>query len=272
MTIFQSFILGIVQGLTEFLPVSSSGHLVLVPYWLGWQIPTDQAFVFDVLVQVGTLVAVFAYFWEDVMKLTRAALTGLVRREPFADPDSRMAWYIVLATIPAGIVGLGIKDLVEAAFNSVPETAFELLITAGLLVVAERIGRRDRSLTDFNGWDALVMGLFQVIAIFPGISRSGSTIVGGMIRNLDRAAAARFSFLMSIPIMLAAGLLSILDLVKMPNLAGFLPQIIVGFVTSAVVGYLSIRWLLGYLTKRPLFVFAVYVSVVGVVTLVSLMF
>ena len=236
MTIFQAFILGIVQGLTEFLPVSSSGHLVLVPYWLGWQIPAEQAFVFDVLVQVGTLVAVFAFFWDDVMKLTRAALTGLVRREPFTDPDSRMAWYIVLATIPAGIVGLGIKDWVEAAFNSVSETAFELLITAVLLVVAERIGRRDRSLKDFNWLDALVMGFFQVIAIFPGVSRSGSTIVGGMIRNLDRAAAARFSFLMSIPIMLAAGLLSTLDLVQMPNLAGFLPQIMIGFVTSAVVG------------------------------------
>ena len=112
--IFQAFILGIVQGLTEFLPVSSSGHLVLVPYWLGWQIPAEQAFVFDVLVQVGTLVAVFAFFWDDVMKLTRAAFTGLVRREPFADPDARMAWYIVLATIPAGLVGLGIKDWVEA--------------------------------------------------------------------------------------------------------------------------------------------------------------
>jgi undecaprenyl-diphosphatase len=270
MTLFQAFILGIVQGLTEFLPVSSSGHLVLAPYWLGWDIAADQAFVFDVLVQMGTLVAVFIFFWQDVVQITRSAIHGLVQRQPFADPQARMAWYLLLATIPAGIAGLWLKDIVEAAFNSVRGTAIELLITAALLVVAERVGRRDRTVDHINWLDALIIGCFQIIAIFPGVSRSGSTIVGGMIRNLDRPAAARFSFLMSIPIMLAAGLLSTIDLLKMPGLGGFLPQILTGFVTSAIVGYLSIRWLLGYLAKRPLFVFAGYVAIVGVVTLVSL--
>ncbi len=270
MTIFQSFLLGIVQGLTEFLPVSSSGHLVLVPYWLGWNIPAEQEFIFDVLVQMGTLVAVFIYFWQDVVEITRSAISGLVQRRPFADPHARMAWYLLLATIPAGLFGLLFKDVIEAAFNSVLETAIELVLTGLLLVIAERVGRRDRTLEQVTWLDALVMGCFQIIAIFPGISRSGSTIVGGMMRNLDRPAAARFSFLMSIPIMLAAGLLSTLDLLKMPGLSEFLPQILVGFVTSAVVGYLSIRWLVGYLAKRPLFVFTVYLSVIGGVTLISL--
>lgn len=270
MTIFQSFILGIIQGLTEFIPVSSSGHLVLAPYWLGWEIPADQAFVFDVLVQMGTLVAVFIYFWQDVVQITQAAIGGLVRGKPFAEAEARMAWYLLLATIPAGIFGLLWKDTIEAAFNSVWGTSFELLITAVLLVVAEQMGRRNRTLESLNWLDALVMGFFQVVAIFPGVSRSGSTIVGGMVRNLDRPAAARFSFLMSIPIMLAAGGLSLFDLAGLSGVREFLPQVLVGFVTSAVVGYLSIRWLLGYLAKRPLWVFAGYVAVVGMVTIISL--
>ncbi len=260
------------QGLTEFLPVSSSGHLVLVPYWLGWELPAEQAFIFDVLVQMGTLVAVFIYFWKDIVKITQSAIRCLLERRPFDEPDARMAWYLLLATIPAGLFGLLFKDAVEAAFNSIRGTSIELLITAGLLILAERVGRRDRSMAHVNWLDALVIGLFQVIAIFPGVSRSGSTIVGGMFRNLDRPAAARFSFLMSIPIMLAAGLLSAIDLVQLPGMGDFLPQIIVGFVTSAGVGYLSIRWLLGFLAKRPLFVFAVYVTVIAVGTLVSLAF
>lgn len=257
------------QGLTEFLPVSSSGHLVLAKYWLGWEIDPHQAFLFDVLVQMGTLVAVFVYFWKDLTGITRAALTGLRQRQPLADPQARLAWYLVLATIPAGLAGLGLKDAVEAAFNSVPGTSIELLITAGLLVLAERVGRRDRSMEQVNWVDSLVIGVFQIIAIFPGVSRSGSTIVGGMVRNLDRPAAARFSFLMSIPIMLAAGLLSTLDLVQMPGMVEFLPQVLIGFITSAVVGYLSIRWLLGFLAKRPLWAFAGYVAVIAVVSLIS---
>lgn len=272
MTIFQAFILGIVQGLTEFLPVSSSGHLVLIPYWLGWQLQADQAFIFDVLVQMGTLVAVFVYFWQDVVGIVRAILVGLWQRKPFDEPYARLGWQVVLATIPAGLGGLLIKDLVEQAFGSTGATGVFLLITAVLLVVAERVGKRTRAMEQLTWGDAFWIGCFQLLAVFPGVSRSGSTIAGGVTRNLERLAAARFSFLMSIPIMLAAGGLSLLDLLKMPGFGAFWPQIVVGFVTSAVVGYLSIRWLLGYLAKRPLYVFAGYVAVVGVVTLISLAF
>ncbi|NUM44415.1 MAG: undecaprenyl-diphosphatase UppP [Anaerolineales bacterium] len=270
MTIFQAFILGIVQGLTEFLPVSSSGHLVLAPYWFGWEIPAEQAFIFDVLVQMGTLVAVFVYFWADVVGITRAIVLGLWQRKPLDDPYARLGWQVFVATVPAGLGGLLIKDVVAQVFESVGATAMFLFVTAGLLLVAERVGKRDRPVEAMTWADAVMIGFFQLLAVFPGVSRSGSTIAGGMTRNLERPAAGRFSFLMSIPIMLAAGAVSLVDLAGMPGVGAFLPQIAVGFVTAGVVGYLSIRWLLGYLAKRPLFVFAGYVTVMGGVTLLSL--
>ena len=258
MTILQSIILGIVQGLTEFLPISSSAHLVLTPYLFGWQIPADDAFIFDVLVQLGTLVAVIAYFWADLWAIVKAFLTGIWRKQPFADAQARLGWYIILATLPAVLGGFLIKDMVEAAFDSPIATALFLLVTAALLVAAERVGRRTSQMQAMNWIDAVIIGVFQLLAVFPGVSRSGSTIAGGMFRNLDRTSAARFSFLMSIPAMLGAGVLASIDLARMPNFASQLPTLAAGFVAAAVVGYLSIRWLLGYLTRRPLYIFAIY--------------
>src|SRR5512147_193286 len=180
MTLFQSIFLGIIQGLTEFIPVSSSAHLVLVPYLLKWQIPANVAFAFDVWVQVATLFGVFIYFWKDLVGIIRAFFTCLWQRQPFGDPVARLGWYLILATIPAGLLGLGIKQIVEKTFSSPVATAFFLLVTAGLLLIAERIGKRDRGFESINWKDALRMGIFQGIAIFPGVSRSGSTITGGM--------------------------------------------------------------------------------------------
>ena len=258
MTLLQSIILGIIQGLTEFLPISSSAHLVLVPYLLNWDIPAEEAFVFNVLVQVATLVAVIAYFWQDLITILRAWLVGLRQRKPFEDPSARLGWFLLLATLPAGVIGLAIKDLVELAFASPVAVAFFLLVTAALLVIAERAGKRSRPLAALKWVDALWIGFGQAIAIFPGISRSGATISAGMLRDLERPAAARFAFLMSIPIMLAAGLYAGLDLVQMPNFTALLPVFIPGFIAAAVVGYLSIRWLLGFLVQRSLYGFAIY--------------
>ena len=268
MTILQSLILGIIQGLTEFLPISSSAHLVLVPYLLKWNIPAEEAFIFNVLVQDGTLVAVIAYFWKDLWAIVRGFVQGLLIRQPFAEADSRMGWYLILATIPAGILGLSIKDLVEEAFASPTATAVFLLVTAGLLLAAERIGKRSRSFESLHWKDAVWMGAAQALAIFPGISRSGATITGGMLRDLDRPFAARFSFLMSIPVMLAAGLVALLDLFDLPNLSGMLLPVTVGFITAAITGYLSIRWLLAYLTRKSLGGFAVYCIAAGLTAFV----
>jgi undecaprenyl-diphosphatase len=268
MTIIQSILLGIVQGLTEFLPISSSGHLVIIPKLLGWQIPAQEAFIFDVLVQVATLLAVIAYFWQELITIIQAFFAGLVRRAPFEDPFSRLGWYLILATIPAGVIGLMIKDLVEQAFNSLAAAGFFLLITAGLLLLAERLGNRGRGIDQLNWVDAIWIGFFQALAIFPGVSRSGATITGAMLRGLERPSSARFSFLMSIPIMLAAGLSASLDLFNLPDVLSSLPVFIPGFVTAAVVGYISIRWLIGYLTHHPLTVFSVYCALVGTVAIV----
>ncbi|MCX6055756.1 MAG: undecaprenyl-diphosphatase UppP [Chloroflexi bacterium] len=269
MTILQSIILGIVQGLTEFLPISSSAHLVLIPHFLGWSIPESQVFPFDMLVQLGTLAAVIIYFWSDLWKIIKSFIQGLVSRKPSKDPNSRMGWYLILASIPASISGLLLKDKVAAVFNDPHATAYFLFGTAALLILAETIGKRSRSLGEIKWFDALWIGIFQAIAIFPGISRSGSTIAGGMTRNMDRPSAARFSFLMSIPIMIGAGLVSISDVLKMPDLGKFLPVLVVGFITALLVGYLSIHWLLNFLTKRSFFMFAGYCVLLAVAVLVT---
>ncbi|HNR01729.1 MAG TPA: undecaprenyl-diphosphatase UppP [Anaerolineaceae bacterium] len=268
MSFLQSLILGIIQGLTEFLPISSSAHLVLVPFILNWSIPENQIFPFDVLVQLGTLAAVIIYFWRDLWRIIKAFVMGIIQRKPFAGEDARMGWYLVLATIPAGLAGVFLKDRVEAAFNDPRLTAFFLFITAIFLVAAEFFGRRSRPLEKMTWKDALWIGVFQAFSIFPGISRSGSTITGGMTRNFDRPSAARFAFLMSIPIMLAAGIFSLPDLLDVPDLKSFLPIIIVGFIAAGLVGYLSIRWLLSFLTKRSLLYFAAYCVLLGSAVLI----
>ena len=269
MTLFQAFILGIVQGLTEFLPISSSGHLVLVPFLFGWELNPEQVFPFDTLVQMGTLVAGIIYVWKDLVSIVIAVFKGLADRKPFGTQDARLGWLLVLATIPAGLAGLLLEDMVEAAFHSARATAFFLLVTAALLLIAEWLGKRSREMDSMTWKDALWIGLAQVLSLFPGVSRSGSTIAGGMTRDLKRSDAARFSFLMSVPIMLAAGGYSVYKLLKMPGLADFLPVMAVGFLTAGLVGYLSIRWLLGYLQNHSLKGFAIYVTVVAAVILVT---
>lgn len=268
MNIFQSIILGIIQGITEFIPISSSAHLVLAPYWFNWNLPEEQIFVFDILVQLGTLAAVIVYFWKDLLHIVVAAYRGLVARKPFENPEARLGWMVVLATIPAGLAGVFIKDTVESVFNSPMTTAYLLLGTSALLVLAEILGKRKKTLSEIGWLDALIIGIFQAISIFPGISRSGATITGGLIRKLDRTSAARFSFLMSIPVMLAAGGIAMMDLLDVSNLTSFLPVIIAGVVTAAIVGFLSIKWLLSYLRNHSLYGFAIYCVIVWLVTLI----
>lgn len=267
MTLIQSILLGIIQGLTEFLPISSSAHLVITPYILGWNIPEESAFIFDVLVQLGTLVAVIAYFWRDLIAIMKAFVLGLWHKQPFTEAQSRLGWLLIAATIPAVLAGMLFKNLVEQAFSSPPTTAIFLIITAAFLVIAERLGKKIRHIEHLKWEDALVIGLFQAISLFPGISRSGSTITGGMLRSFDRNSAARFSFLMSVPVMLGAGGLAVIDLIQLPDFASQLPTLLVGFVVAMVVGYFSIRWLLGYLTRHSFYGFAAYCLVASAITL-----
>jgi undecaprenyl-diphosphatase len=269
MTILQSIILGIVQGITEFIPISSSGHLVAVPFLFGWDLPEDDQFIFNVLVQVASILAVILYFWKDLSQITVAFFAGLITRKPFENLTSRMGWFLILATIPAGIFGLFLRDTVEAAFTSPVATAVALLFTALLLITGEYGGRKNRGIEKMNWIDAVMMGMFQVLALFPGVSRSGSTITGGMIRNLERPAAARFSFLMAVPIMLAAGVLAFFDLLAVPNLFEILPTFLAGFAASAAAGYVSIHWLLKFLARSPMYLFSGYLISLSAVILIS---
>ncbi len=266
MSILQALILGIVQGLTEFLPISSSAHLVLVPFFFGWVFPQDQAFAFDVIVQLGTLAAVIVYFWKDLWQIIRGFIQGILTRKPFESLESRLGWYLILATIPAGLFGVLIKSQVEAAFGSPFATGLFLLATAGLLIAGEQLGKKERGLGSLSWLDALVMGLGQAAAVFPGISRSGATISAGLLRGLDRPSAARFSFLMAVPIMIAAGGFSILDLIKLPDLGSFLLPLGAGFLAAAVVGFLAIHLLLKLISRASFTGFALYCIGLSILT------
>jgi undecaprenyl-diphosphatase len=258
MTTFHAFLLGIIQGLTEFIPVSSTAHLLIGQRLLG--LPADDAmFSFLVIVQLGTIVSLVIFYWRDLLRLVQAFFA-----KPFSTPENKLAWYIIIATIPALLAGYLLKDAVETLFKQpMLEAAIRLFSAAVLITLAELLTSKNRSLDSMTWLDALITGLFQIIAVFPGASRSGSTISGGMFRGFDRPAAARFAFLMSVPVLLAAGGYETLDVLKMPNLSQFLPLLAVGFVTAAIVGWFAIKWLIDYLSKHSLYVFAAYCAVVG---------
>ena len=265
----QALVLGIVQGLTEFLPVSSSAHLVLVPWWLGWSFPPDAAFAFDVLVQLGTLVAVILFFARDLAEIGRAAFQGMLHRRPLESPLASRFWYLALATLPAVVAGLALKDIVEAAFANPAATSAFLLVTAAGLTLAERAAYSSRTLESMGGGDAWWIGVAQAVALFPGISRSGATMAAGRARGFLRPEAARFSFLMSIPVMLGAGLLTLGDLLALPTAKDLALPLAAGFLAAAVVGYLSIRWMLAFVARRPLTVFSVYCLLAGLAGLAT---
>lgn len=265
MDLFQAFILGLVQGATEYIPVSSSAHLVLVPWLLGWP---DASFAFEVLVQWGTLVGVFVYFWRDIWAIIQGVLQGLIRQKPAATFEARLGWLVVVATLPAVILGILFKDYFEAAFDAPALVGALLILTAALLVIAEWFGSRQRELEQLNWLDAFIIGLWQATAMLPGVSRSGATIGGAVLRQFNRAAAARFSFLMSIPALLGAGVVALSDLLEAGAFAAELPAISVGFVAAAISGYLCIRWLLHYLQRHSLYVFAAYCVAASLLTIV----
>lgn len=263
MSFFQAVVLGIVQGATEFLPISSSGHLVLVPWLLGWSFEPQAAFIFDVLVQWGTLAAVIWYFRKDLLELASAAVRGLSGGSPWKEHEARLAWLIIAASVPAAAAGYFLKDAVASTFDNPAAASGFLLGTAALLFLSEFIRTKERNMESAGLIDAIWIGMFQILALFPGISRSGSTIAGGLLRGFSRRDAARFSFLMSIPIMLGAGMLAILDLGESGNSFNQLPTLLVGAAAAAIVGYLSIRWLLSFISTHSLKPFAWYCLAVG---------
>ena len=264
MNFIEAIVLGIIQGLTEFIPVSSTAHLLISQTIL--KLPANDAmFSFLVIVQLGTIVSLFAFYWKDLISIAKAMLD--FRR---STPERDLGIYIVVATIPALIAGYLLKDAVEALFKQpMLQASIRLFTAAVLLTLAEWFTKKNRTLDTMTWPDALFIGVMQIIAVFPGASRSGTTISGGMFRGFERASAARFAFLMSVPVLLAAGGYEMLDVIRMPNLGEFLPLHVVGFVTAAIVGWFAIKWLIDYLSKRSLYVFAIYCAVVGIACLAA---
>jgi len=250
MTILQAFVLGIVQGLTEFLPISSSGHLVLMNHLLGIQI---HDIAFEVAVHVGTLIAVIIYFRSDLLVILTDIFKGGDMR--------RVAWMLLLAMVPTGIIGLGLDRIITRLFQSPLYTAFGLLATSLILFVAEKVRGGSRLLINVRWVDAIYIGIMQGVAIIPGISRSGATISTGLIVGMNRDAAARFSFLLSIPAILAASMLHLRDFVSLET--GQILPFVVGVVASMASGYIAIGTMMYVLRKGRLYGFSVYTLLLG---------
>jgi undecaprenyl-diphosphatase len=265
MTTLQAFILGLVQGLTEFLPVSSSGHLVLLPWWLGWDNP---GLAFDALLHWGTLLAVVIFFWRAWWEMLMA-LVRKVRGKPVQGKDLLLL-AILVGTIPAARRGFLLEDFFESLFGQPAAVAVFMIVTGFLLMFAEwwtRSHRQGRPMEKLSYLDAIFVGVGQALAIAPGISRSGSTIAAGLVRGLDRPTAARFSFLLGTPIIFGAGLLKLKDLVEMGVSGSGMTPLVVGFLTAFISGILAIRYLLRYLQNHTLNVFAYYVWAVALLSL-----
>lgn len=273
MTFINAVILGIIQGLTEFIPVSSTAHLLIGQALLGIPSSDIRIFSFHVIIQLGTVLALLLFFWKDIWAILQAFFRGLWTRKPFETHDSLIGWLLIVATIPALIVGFLLKDLMGVLFRSpILIAAIRLLMSAVLLGIVEYFGRHERKLESASWTDAIVIGFFQILAIFPGASRSGSTIAGGILRGFDRPSAARMAFLMSAPILTAAGAYEAMQVIQMPGTREFLPYLAVGFITAGVVGWLSIKWLMDFLRNHSIYLFAGYCAVAGLICLIISLF
>lgn len=264
MTPIQAVVLAAVQGITEFLPISSSGHLILVPYFLGWK---DQGLAFDIATNTGTLLAIVAYFHRDLRDLIVGFFTGAPRSRDGRFAPRPMAINIVLGTIPAGLAGLLFHDWIATEARNPLLIACTTFFYGLLLWFADRIGRKERGLGDVTWRDALIIGIAQAMALVPGTSRSGITITAALLLGLARPAAASFTFLLSVPISVLVALKDVKDLLENPVGTGELAMMGIGLFVSAIVGYAVIAWLLSWLRRRSLTVFVVYRVALAIVIL-----
>lgn len=269
--LLQAIVLGVVQGLTEFLPVSSSGHLLLGQYFFG--LDQDRfGLSFDVALHMGTLVAVVSYFWRDLSRMAFAFFRSFSHRDLTNDADQRMAYLIIASTVPAALIGFLFEGFFEDTVRSPWVVVFNFVLIGTLFIVGEVVGGKTRRASKLRFGEAVGIGFAQAAALVPGVSRSGATITLGLFLGLRREEAARFSFLMSVPIIAGAGSLKVGEVISQGMDAAQVLLFVVGFVTSAAVGYVTIRFLLNYLTNHSLRAFAFYrFGVAGVVALLLLL-
>jgi undecaprenyl-diphosphatase len=268
--ILQAVVLGVVEGVTEFLPVSSTGHLTLAEGLMGLPVDDPGVTAFTAVIQVGAIIAVLVYFRSDILRLLRAWGRGLRSREARADPDHRLAWYVIAGSLPLGVVGFLARDLVSGPLRSLWVVAGALVAWSAVMVLAERRGTRERGEAQLTLRDALVIGLVQCVALVPGVSRSGATISAGLLRGLDRVAATRLSFFLSVPALTAAGAYEALGSAgDIAGSVGWGPTLVATLV-SLVVAYACIAWLLRFVAHHPLSVFVGYRVALGVLLAVLL--
>ncbi len=270
MTIVQAIILGIVQGLTEFLPISSSGHLLLVPWLFNWHFlleNPDLNKTFDVALHLGTFVAVVLYFWREIGRLIRAWVRSISRRS-LGEPEARLAWLLIVSTIPAALAGVLLEDFITNTLGKPWMIGVALIVFAGFMYLIDHVAKLDRDLEALTWLDALLIGVAQALALLPGVSRSGITMMVGLLVRLDRESAARYSFLMSIPVIGGAAAYKGLEVARNGLPSGTATPFIAGMVAAALSGIAAIWFTLAYLKRHNFNLFVVYRIVVGVGVLI----
>lgn len=273
MTLIAAIILGIVEGLTEFLPVSSTGHLTIVSRMLGYRIDDPGITAFTAVIQVGAIAAVIIYFWSDISRLLVAWIRGLFKSERRTDPDYRMAWLVILGSLPIGIVGFALRHFISDQLRSLWIVAVALIAWGVVMLVAEAVAKKDRAEQDLNLLDVVLIGLAQCLALIPGVSRSGATISVGLMRGLDRVAATRLSFLLGIPALLGAGAYELPTALKGGSGGGVTvgaTPTLVATVVSFIVAYVSVAWLLKFVSGHKITSFVWYRWVIGVALIIAL--
>lgn len=265
----DAIILGVIEGITEFLPVSSTGHLNIVEKLLGYQINSAGMTAFTAIIQIGAILAAVVYFWSDIVRIATAWIRGLRNKEHRADPDYTLGWGIIVGSIPVAVLGLALKNFIETTSRSLWIIAAALVVWSLVMWLADHKKNLDRSMNQVTIMDALIIGLFQALApIFPGISRSGATISAGLFRGFDRVTATRLSFFMGIPALVAAGLLEAVTASEdISSDIGWGPTIL-GTVVSGIVAYATIAWLLKFVSSNKFTSFLIYRVILGVVIVV----
>lgn len=264
MDLFKAVVLGVLQGLTEFLPISSSAHLAIFPKLFGWE---DPGAAYTAVVQIGTELAVVLYFWRDIWTIATGWLRGVVKAEARDTLEWRMGWFVIVGSVPIVILGLLLQDLIDSEFRNLWVIGTTLIVLGVVLGIAERVGRKTRPIESLTWGHAVLFGLAQAAALVPGVSRSGATISMGLFLGYERAAATRYAFLLAIPAVVGAGLFSLKDIPGGENEYGTVPTL-VGTVVSFVVGLAVIHWLLRYVSTRSYAPFVAYRIALGSLVLI----
>ncbi|GAA4172991.1 undecaprenyl-diphosphate phosphatase [Gryllotalpicola koreensis] len=271
MNLLQAIILGLVEGITEFLPVSSTGHLTIVEKLLGLQVNDKGVTAFTAIIQVGAIIAVIIYFWRDIVRLVAAWFRGLANRNARGQ-DYRLAWFVILGTIPIGIVGLLGRHFISGPLRNLWVVVVALVVWSAVMWFAERVALKQRSEAKMNLTDAIFIGIVQCFSLVPGVSRSGATISAGLLRGLDRVAATRISFFLSIPALIAAGGFEAATSASDISATVGWGATAVGTIVSLIVAYVSIAWLLRLVQRHPITVFIWYRVAVAIVVALLLAF